>query len=129
MRQYPPVVDQWKRLYNLSDIYKFTDIRQFLAEVSERRKLLKAGGYRNIDAAMKLVIEDWRNAKIKFHTVAPVEDNLVSEVSHPTRYSTSLAFQLDRPAKQWVTEPSAALDLDLLSSMRPGAFRSVNHPR
>ena len=82
-----------RKLYKIPDELDFVNAASFLALAAQTLGKLKKGGILDIEAAGKMVINDWNSAKIPFYSIPPliantvVESSIVSELGMP--------FQID----------------------------------
>jgi nuclear GTP-binding protein len=78
---YPPVnriVEKVgsEKLRSIYEVEEFSDTTQFLGNLARRRGKLKKGGIADLDAAGKIVLNDWVAGKIPYYVLPP---NMMSE--------------------------------------------------
>ena len=68
--------DQLLKYYRIA---QFQNAEGFLAQVARKRGFLQSGGIANIDQSARMVIRDFLNGKLSFHTQPPVVDDEIMD--------------------------------------------------
>lgn len=64
-------------LIKLYSINAFVDVNDFLIQIAKKRGRLRKGGIPSIDAAARIVLDDWNNGRISFYNEPPVRKDIV----------------------------------------------------
>eukprot|EP00008_Paramoeba_atlantica_P010704 CAMPEP_0201478734 /NCGR_PEP_ID=MMETSP0151_2-20130828/3509_1 /ASSEMBLY_ACC=CAM_ASM_000257 /TAXON_ID=200890 /ORGANISM="Paramoeba atlantica, Strain 621/1 / CCAP 1560/9" /LENGTH=604 /DNA_ID=CAMNT_0047859911 /DNA_START=14 /DNA_END=1828 /DNA_ORIENTATION=+ len=78
-------------LYSIPD---FSDVREFVHHVAEKRGKMKRGGVPNFLEVARAVIQDWNQGKIPFYTIPPVAQQSSSSSSSAMMTDASTSVQI-----------------------------------
>eukprot|EP00033_Pygsuia_biforma_P000501 GCRY01000590.1.p1 GENE.GCRY01000590.1~~GCRY01000590.1.p1 ORF type:complete len:622 (-),score=212.69 GCRY01000590.1:57-1922(-) len=122
---------QKDRLMQLYNVPNFSDVTEFIAHVARSRGKLRKGGLPNMDAAAKLILQDWNKGTIPFYTVPPKEKTSAGVVSSSVVTSYSEDFDMQQiidKEKDLVIEhlPSVKASTNTFMIMAAGKSERLN---
>lgn len=106
------------RLAELYALPAFGSVTEFLTYVGQNRGKLVKGGIVDLEAAARLVINDWNGGKIPFHTIPPPAPASIPEFVQ----AMAPAFNLegaDSDLLQTIREPVMSMELEGASEPLP----------
>jgi nuclear GTP-binding protein len=68
-----------ERLMERYGVPTFTTAEEFLSHVAKARGKIKKGGQPNLEAAGRIVLQDWNEGRIPFYTLPPKRESVVEE--------------------------------------------------